>query len=227
MTTGTRPLGVDTSKPFLYWSPHHNLPVVLWRKQRLMRLKEGTEKRVGFSQKFALIIPTPTGSLGQSCCKGNVAFLWFKNKAGNAERCWAGSSEVIFEVSSCSSCCWSRSPLWLMNWLAVCWSHCPASLSHLLLSSLLFPCSLSILSSFVSYLPFSLPLLSRPPLLSLCPSNVSLLETNARFNALVCTDLPLLTATLHHPLPKQTSCSCPNPPPTTVNCAWSAPSYLR
>lgn len=63
-------------------------------------VEKQTGEKVGFSQTFTLITPTPAHSSLQSCCRGIVAFLWFKKKTRNSHHCSGGSSEVSWCLTS-------------------------------------------------------------------------------------------------------------------------------
>lgn len=106
------------------------------------------------------------------------------------------------------------SPLWWMNWLRVCVT--PPS-------SLLCPCSLCILVEDDPFIQFlSSPPLTRPPLLYLRASNVSPLETNARFSVFIYTDFPSPDISDVHCNPSSSSSpsSYPNllQPPKSISC---------
>lgn len=95
-------------------------------------------------------------------------------------------------------------------------------------SSLLCPCSLCILSEDDPFIQFlSSPLLTCPPLLYLRASNVSLLETNARFSVFIYTDFPSPDIPDVHCNPSSSSSpsSYPNllQPPKSISCNHDLP----
>lgn len=240
MTTATRPLGVDTFKAFLYWSQHHNLPWscehVTWEKTRLSECGHREEdrhchdeeskrtnwkKKVRFSQKFPLIIHTPTHSSAQSCYKGHFCGLKIKIVRVTAPS-WYVTSPAVPAAGDLLSQHISGTK-WL---LAALFSYisspprpllCLTSLCSHFFFLVLFVSFQKMILSFSSFLFLVSP---RPPLLYLHAS--SLLETNAQFSVFIYTNFPSADIPDVHCNPSSSSSpsSYPNllQPPKSTSC---------
>lgn len=187
----------------------------------MMRRVKQTEKKVRFSQKFPLIIHTPTHSSAQSCYKGHFCGLKIKIVRVTAPS-WYVTSPAVPAAGDLLSQHISGTK-WL---LAALFSYisspprpllCLTSLCSHFFFLVLFVSFQKMILSFSSFLFLVSP---RPPLLYLHAS--SLLETNAQFSVFIYTNFPSADIPDVHCNPSSSSSpsSYPNllQPPKSTSC---------